>query len=127
MATSRMGGCSCRAVRYTLEGEPFKFGICHCTKCRKESGSMFVAYAHWRRADCAIAGNFATYEGRSFCQVCGSRLFNLHDNDIEIRVGSLDEAPTMLGSPMVEAWIKRREKWLRPIANANQYIEVHTK
>ena len=123
MTITRLGGCTCGAVRYALKGEPYKFGICHCTKCRKESGSIFVAYAHWPRQDCDITGNFATHEGRSFCPVCGSRLFDLHEDDIEIRVGSLDEAPTTLGSPTAEAWIKRREKWLRPLVNADQYFE----
>ena len=110
-------------MRYVLTGEPYKRGICHCTKCRKESGSIFVAYAHWRLAECEITGSFATYEGRSFCPSCGSRLFDLHEDDVEIRIGSLDEAPTTIGPPMVEAWIKRREKWLRPIASSDQYFE----
>jgi hypothetical protein len=127
MAAKRTGGCTCGWVRYTLSGEPCKFGLCHCAKCRKESGSMFVAYAHWPRQDCDVTDNFATHEGRSFCPVCGSRLFDLNDSDIEIRVGSLDEAPTTLGSPAVEAWIKRRETWLRPLVDADQYSEDPSK
>ena len=35
-------GCACGSVRYSLKGEPFRIGICHCTDCRKESGSVFV-------------------------------------------------------------------------------------
>jgi hypothetical protein len=123
MTITRLGGCTCGAVRYALKGEPYKFGICGCTKCRKESGGIFVTYAHWPRQSCDITGSFATHEGRSFCPVRGSRLFDLHEDDIEIRVGSMDEAPTRLGSPTMEAWIKRREKWLRPLVNAEQYFE----
>lgn len=43
----RSGGCSCGAVRYKVAGEPLRAGICHCTSCRKESGSVFTAFAVW--------------------------------------------------------------------------------
>ena len=43
----RRGGCSCGAVRFELRGEPLKVGLCHCTKCRKATGSAFLAYADW--------------------------------------------------------------------------------
>ena len=42
---------------------------------------------------------------------------------IEIRIGSLDEAPSSIGAPERENWTKRRERWLSPIANAEQAIE----
>ena len=29
-------------MRYTVEGEPLKTGLCHCTDCRKETGSAFL-------------------------------------------------------------------------------------
>jgi hypothetical protein len=116
----RSGGCSCGNIRYVLRGEPFRFGLCHCADCRKESGSIVVAYAHWRRQDAEVIGVYSTYKGRSFCPSCGSRLFSLHDHDIEIRIGSLDEAPTTLGAPTREGWIIRREEWLAPVEGASQ-------
>ncbi|HEV7718878.1 MAG TPA: GFA family protein [Arsenicitalea sp.] len=122
MATIRTGGCSCGRLRYRLEGEPFLTGICHCTNCRKESGSVFTAYAKWPIEAFALQGEFSTFEGRSFCPNCGSRLFNIHETDVEIRIGSLDEAPTTV-IPMQEGWIKRREHWLVPIAGATQSRE----
>ena len=121
--TSRSGGCLCGAVRYTARGEPYRYGICHCADCRKESGSVFVVYAHWRIEDIEVNGKVSTYKGRSFCPTCGSRLFNMHESDIEIRVGTLDEAPTTLNSPHLEGWTKRREHWLAPVAGAQQCIE----
>jgi hypothetical protein len=123
MDTVRMGGCTCGAIRYEVKGEPYRYGICHCTSCRKESGSVFVAYAHWKIEDCDVTGTYSTYEGRSFCPTCGSRLFDVHEHDIEIRIGSLDEAPTTLLSPMHEGWINRRELWLMPIGGATQNDE----
>jgi hypothetical protein len=121
--TVRTGGCTCGAIRYSLKGDPYRFGICHCTKCRKESGSVFTAYAHWKIEDSEVTGKYRTYEGRSFCPTCGSRLFDAHENDIEIRIGSLDEVPTTLLSPEHEGWIKRRELWLLPVGGASQNVE----
>ncbi|MDB5562196.1 MAG: aldehyde-activating protein, partial [Hyphomicrobiales bacterium] len=119
MAIIRTGGCSCGRLRYTVRGEPFLTGVCHCTNCRKESGSVFTVYAKWPIEAFEYQGEFSTFEGRSFCANCGSRLFNLHDADVEIRIGSLDEAPTTI-APMQEGWIKRREPWLQPIACTSQ-------
>jgi hypothetical protein len=122
MDNVRTGGCSCGAVRFALKGEPFKLGLCHCTTCRKASGSMFVAYALWPLSASQVEGEVKTFEGRSFCPNCGSRLFELHDNDIEVTVGTLDDAPTGL-TPTVEIWVKRREHWLAPVQGASQHEE----
>jgi hypothetical protein len=121
--TIRSGGCLCGAVRYTVRGEPYRYGICHCADCRKESGSVLVVYAHWRTEDADVTGIVTTYKGRSFCPTCGSRLFDIHAADLEIRIGSLDEAPTTLGVPRLEGWIKRRERWLQPVTGAEQNVE----
>ena len=118
----REGGCLCGAVRYRVEGQPYIVGICHCADCRKESGSSFTSFARWRRDAFAFSGDIATYAGRSFCPQCGGRLFCLDDDDVEIRFGSLDDAPTQL-LPEMEIWIKRRETWLSPVAGLAQHQE----
>ncbi len=35
------GGCACGAIRYTSVEEPFVSYLCHCTECRKRTGSAF--------------------------------------------------------------------------------------
>jgi hypothetical protein len=91
--------------------------------CRKESGSVLVVYGQWRRGDVGILGETRTYNRRSFCQICGSSLFEAYPDFIEIRIGSLDEAPSSIGAPERENWTKRREHWLSPIASAEQASE----
>jgi hypothetical protein len=64
-------------------------------------------------------------DGRGFCPRCGSRLLNPADPGdtlVEIRIGSLDEAPFEL-KPEREIWVKRRESWLPPVEGAAQYDE----
>jgi hypothetical protein len=125
MARERQGGCLCGAVRYRLVGEPFLIGTCHCADCRKESGSVFTFYAKWPLADFSYRGNISTSHGRSFCPACGGRLFDLHADDVEIRLGSLDDAPSDL-FPQQEGWVKRREHWLEPAEGVPQFEEDPT-
>ncbi len=103
----REGGCRCGRVRYKVQGEPSVVGLCHCADCRKETGGLFLAYADWPVGRFSVSGPFATWGGRSFCPVCGSRLFHLSETEAEILVGSLDAAPAGL-RPSREIWVRRR-------------------
>ena len=72
-----------------------------------------------------MSGEISSYDGRGFCPRCGSRLLdtsNLGDALIEIRIGSLDEAPFEL-KPVDEIWVKRRESWIPPVECAAQHDE----
>jgi hypothetical protein len=122
---TRYGGCLCGAVRYRVEGEPAHVGRCHCTDCRKESGSAFTVYGQWPVEAFELTGELASYEGRGFCARCGGRVMNPPDPGdelVEIRIGSLDDAPFEL-KPDAEIWIKRRESWLAPVEGASQHDE----
>jgi hypothetical protein len=119
----RSGRCLCGAVRYTVDGEPVHVGRCHCADCRKESGSTYTIYGHWRRDQLELEGELATYDGRSFCPRCGSSIGTFDDDElVEIRLGSLDDAPFEL-RPQTEVWIKRREPWLHAVEGAEQHQE----
>ena len=117
---ARNGGCSCGQVRYAVEGDPVRVGVCHCTSCRQETGSVAMVFGVWPRAAFTSAGETRAWEGRSFCPTCGSRLFSLGEDEVEIKVGTLDDAPTDL-TPQYELWVWRREKWLHPIEGARQF------
>ena len=124
-AVVRTGGCLCEAVRYSVRGEPVYVGRCHCADCRKESGSAFTVYAQWPVEAFDMSGDISSYDERGFCPRCGSRLLDLSDLDdgrIEIRIGTLDDAPFGL-KPEAEIWVKRREAWILPVEGAAQYDE----
>jgi hypothetical protein len=73
----------------------------------------------------AITGEVANYEGRGFCPKCGSRILNPPepgDDAVEIRIGSLDDAPFEL-KPEHEIWVKRRESWIPSVEGSAQYDE----
>ena len=115
----RTGGCLCGAARYSVRGEPYKSGLCHCTDCRQVTGSAFLAYADWRLEQFEYRGQVTTFRGRSFCPLCGSRLFSRNERQVEIYIGTLDEVPAGI-TPLDEGWIIRRELWQHPIQGARQ-------
>jgi len=118
----RTGGCLCGAVRYTVRGEPFHVGRCHCADCRKRSGSTYSIYGQWPRSAFEVTGDYATYDEDSFCPRCGSPLFLLGEDVVELALGSLDDAPFEL-QPEAELWIKRREPWIPEVDGASQHRE----
>ena len=113
---TRSGSCLCGQVRYTVRDAPLRIGLCHCTDCRKESGSAFQTFGIWPRQAFESSGEVKYFRGRGFCPGCGSRVFDASGDtdEVEIRVGTLDMAPTDL-EPTYELWVKRREDWLPPM------------
>ena len=116
----RQGGCLCGAVRFRVQGQPLRTGLCHCLDCRKVSGSFFSAFAIWPRSEFEATGEVGTHAGRSFCKVCGGRVFSIRDDEAEIMLGSLDQAPGEL-APEYELWIGRREEWMQALPWTTQF------
>ncbi|KAJ7255424.1 DUF636 domain-containing protein [Mycena haematopus] len=89
MASSvRPGSCLCRQIRFTVEGDPSDYAICHCTNCQKSGGSAFQTNAIFTPDKITVteggevirkyddndttSGNTLT---RQFCSNCGTSLF----------------------------------------------------
>ena len=123
--TELSGECLCGQVQVSVRGEPLRIGICHCTDCRRESGSAFTYYAVWPVDRFAHVGDTSAHRGQHFCPRCGARLFSIDDREAELKLGILSKAPTGL-VPTYELWTKRREPWLRAIDDAEQYVENRT-
>ena len=59
-------------------------------------GPLRIHTEQWPVEAFEMSGEISSYDGRGFCPRCGSRLLDTADLDntlIEIRIGSLDEAP----------------------------------
>ncbi|WP_127113952.1 GFA family protein [Shimia sediminis] len=104
------GGCLCGKVRVTARGAPDRVGLCHCLNCRKHHGAVFYAAAIFPRSAVSLEGDTSSYEGRHFCPTCGSSVFAVTGDEIELHLGALD-APDQF-QPEYELWAKRREAWL---------------
>ena len=95
------GSCLCGRIRYEITGELGDFGYCHCTTCRKASGSVHAANSPVDRDRFRLVGGadvireFESSPGkfRAFCSTCGSPMYAYlvaKRDVIRIRLGSLD-------------------------------------
>ena len=108
--TTYTGGCLCGQLRITATGQPYRVGLCHCLDCRKYHGSLFHASAMFPENAVTITGESRTYAGRSFCPTCGSSVFAISGDEVEVNLGCLDAADQL--TPTYELWTIRREAWL---------------
>ena len=95
------GQCLCGAVKFRISGEFESFFLCHCGRCRKDSGSAHsanlfssTAKISWLSGEENIK-NFQLAESRHvkcFCTDCGSALPFTQANDdvLVVPAGSLD-------------------------------------
>lgn len=95
------GSCLCGEVTFQIEGEFDNFYLCHCERCRKDTGSAHAANLFsstgkltWLSGqDQVKTFNFRS-EGhiKSFCGNCGSALPNVQMKGklLVVPAGSLD-------------------------------------
>jgi len=113
------GSCLCQGVRYRIDGELGEFGYCHCTSCRKASGSAHGANSPVDRARFhVIAGEtLREYESspgklRAFCGQCGCPIYaylTTSPDVLRIRLGSLDTPFDM--RPRAHTWVSDKASW----------------
>ncbi len=121
MATPYRGQCLCGSVRFEITG-PFKrFMLCHCSRCRRASGSAHVSNLfckpeglRWlsgedrvRRFDLPGAERF----GKSFCETCGSPVPHVGKDGSYLLVpaGTLDDDPDI--RPQAHIFCADRAVW----------------
>jgi len=118
------GGCLCGKVRLVAEGEPYRVGLCHCLDCRKHHGALFYAAAIFPREAVRIEGEVRDYNGRCFCPDCGSSVFALSGDEIEVHLGALDAPDQFV--PTYEGWTMRRESFLPEFVGIRHYAQGRT-
>jgi hypothetical protein len=113
------GGCHCGAVRYRIQGEPVRVGLCHCTDCRRHSGAPVVGWAIFRKEQLQTEGEVATYASsehgrRQFCPRCGTGLFYLNDvifaELVDVQLATLDDPDAL--QPIEQVQVAERIGWM---------------
>lgn len=99
MTEKHQGSCLCGGVRFEIDGAFAHFFLCHCSRCRKGSGSahganLFATKAEltWLSGEDQVA-SFAlagTRHARSFCKTCGGALPSVQGPLLVVPAGSLD-------------------------------------
>jgi len=114
------GRCLCGTVRYEMTRAPEVMMYCHCTHCRRASGSSFATNVIVHRDDFKItegADALGTYESRPgklrhFCSRCGSPVYNETPGGADwlpVRAGTLDADPGI--RPQAHIWVKSKTPW----------------
>ncbi len=119
--TTLQGSCLCGAVRFEISGEPKRFYHCHCTRCRKATGTghatnLFIqpGSLSWTRGE-ELINAYKIPEAkrftRQFCTTCGSPLpRQVKDTDIVVLpAGSLDNEPQI--RPQARIFWQSRAGW----------------
>ncbi|MEM7619688.1 MAG: GFA family protein [Pseudomonadota bacterium] len=125
------GSCLCQNVTYTINGHLGIFQYCHCSRCRKFTGSAFAAnllvapeHFQWTKgADLvshfplAGAKHFAT----AFCKRCGSSLpwKAQSGKSIIIPAGTLDDVPDL--KPFQNLCFADKASWFENPADLKTY------
>lgn len=114
------GGCYCKNVRYSVEGEPLIKALCHCRECQYiAGGGANVLIAMPRAGFKYTEGAPATFQRddleagvvREFCSNCGTHLTSnppgMPDMVI-VKVGSMDH-PEDYGTPDMALYCSEKQ------------------
>jgi hypothetical protein len=72
------GGCMSGAVRYKISDPPIARGLCHCNRCRPQSGSAFSTAIIIKRSTIMLDGETAVFEDIG---ASGFRVANVGPNE----------------------------------------------
>jgi len=125
------GRCMCGAVTYNITEKPMVEGLCHCDRCRPQSGSAFSTVIFVHRSAVTTTGETADFEdagssglkvSRRYCPRCGSPLFTVPDvtpDLMMVKAGGIDSNEWF--HPIWELFVGRRRPWVAPVPGAAQF------
>lgn len=114
------GSCLCGKVSLTLDGPIDAIIHCHCSKCRKNSGTAYATNGFVAREDLTISapqealGRYETSPGkfRYFCSTCASPIYSENTQDptrLRLRLGILDSE--IEERPLSHNFVSSRANW----------------
>ena len=114
------GSCLCGAVRFQVTLPFRRAGVCHCSRCRKHSGSAAGIQGRVPRKQFRLASGddlirvFRPEGGaaKAFCMECGSSLFGgtwPDGPEVSIRFGVLDGDPGI--RPQEHTFVENKAVW----------------
>lgn len=127
------GECLCGSCRYVITGQkPKAMYLCHCSRCRKETGTIHGAnvFFHdaqllWERGEefINLFNLKNTRKERAFCRICGSPLPRQNEKGyILLPAGSL-ENDTVL-EPTAHIFYASRSSWEDKTKNLPYFDEL---
>ena len=114
------GGCLCGGVRFEITGPFTRANHCHCSRCRKHSGTFGETQGRVRREDFRLLRGeelirvFRPENGavKAFCSVCGASLFGgswPEGQEVSVRFGALEGDPGT--HPQYHTFVGSKASW----------------
>lgn len=124
------GSCLCGQISFTLHGALTAPRYCHCTNCRKFSGTSPAAWAMANSAELQTQtqGDISEFNSgrgiRCFCSSCGSPVwFKSLDFPaiVGIPLGVLDQGA--VPAPQMHLWFSSKPDWCEILDNKPKHAE----
>jgi hypothetical protein len=124
------GKCFCGAVHYAVSDE-FQYAMnCHCSNCRRTTGSAFKPFAGIEREKFAVTlgadglliyGSENTHDAH--CQKCGSLLYSVVRDGawVHVAMGTLVDEPTI--RPQRHIFVGSKAPWFTITDDLPQHHE----
>ncbi|MFM0034715.1 GFA family protein [Paraburkholderia strydomiana] len=113
------GGCLCGAVHYSVKDEFIYALNCHCSSCRRATGSAFKPFAGIERDKLCITqgkDNLLIFGDERashdvHCKTCGSLMFSVVRNAefVHVTLGTLADTPTI--RPTAHIFVGSKAAW----------------
>ena len=125
-----MGQCYCGAVRYQVQDAFVYAANCHCSQCRRTTGSAFKPFAGIQREKLRVvqgAGGLLIVgepEGHdAHCAACGSLLYSVVREGafVHVAMGTLVDAPAI--RPSKHIFVGSKAPWFEITDDLPQYRE----
>ena len=125
-----LGQCLCGEISIKVNGSITDIIHCHCSLCRKNSGTAYATNGFINRADFEIVAgaeslttfSFKPGRNRHFCRRCGSPVFSSNKQDpsrLRIRLGILDS--DISEKPASHNFVTSKASWDDLDANLPRY------
>jgi hypothetical protein len=122
------GSCLCGKVEYQVEDSFHYSQNCHCSDCRRATGSAFKPFAGIERSKLRITAGEASIlrygNGPAFdvhCGACGSLLFSVVRDAawVHVAMGTLVDAPSV--KPSAHIFVGDKAPWFEITDDLPQY------
>ncbi|HEV8391857.1 MAG TPA: GFA family protein [Dongiaceae bacterium] len=124
------GGCLCGTVQYQVRDE-FQYAMnCHCSQCRRATGSAFKPFAGIARDKLTITSgtdtlsiNGAPDNHDAFCKSCGSLLYSVVRDGayVHVTLGTLTDDPSI--RPTKHIFVGSKAPWFTITDDLPQHDE----
>lgn len=129
-ARTLAGRCYCGDVHYAVLDEFIYAANCHCSNCRRATGSAFKPFAGIERKKLVVTKGrdklkiFGETDGNNtHCETCGSLLYSVVRDGayVHVALGTLVDDPTI--RPIQHIFVGSKAPWFTITDDLPQYQE----